>query len=168
MALVDIGFSGFVNVLDSEGSKSTLEYALTSADITTALADMTTIIGRLNAVTDGVISGYGVRQAFAENALTLPAGAEVEKRAVISALIAGSAPPKYANILVPAPSQGIFVASTGPNARIVDTADTDIVAYLSSFEAGALATVSDGEVIADSAASGSWYGKKTHRGSRKG
>jgi hypothetical protein len=168
MALVDVGFSGFANLLDQEGSKSTLEYQLTAADVTTALADMTTIIGRLNAVTDAVVSGYGVRQAFAENALVLPAGAEVEKRAVISAIIAGTAPTKYANIMIPAPSQGVMVSATGPGARVVDVNDADMIAYLSSFEAGGLATVSDGEVIADSASSGNWYGKKVHRGSRRG
>lgn len=168
MALVDIGYSGFVNVLDQEGSKSTLEYALTSADVATALTDMGTIVSRLNAVTDGVVSGYGVRQAFAEDALTLPAGAEIEKRAIISARITGAAPPKYANIMIPAPSQGIMVSATGPGAKIVDVNDADIIAYLSTFEASGLATVSDGETIQDSAASGTWYGKKTHRGSRSG
>jgi hypothetical protein len=170
MALVSAGFRLSVTLLDSEGSSSVLQYALTgAADFTAANNRATAILAALEPVTDAVIKGYSVGQVFAENALALPAGAEVERRAVITAKIQGSLPPKYANIVIPSPTQGIFQAATGSGARLIDKADAALQAYLAVFVTGAgLATVSDGEWIADPTVPENIEGRKMHRGSRRG
>lgn len=168
MALTSVGFEGYINLVDSEGSRSTLRYALTAANFTDALSAIGLLVTRIGPVTDAVIESYGTGEKYAEDALALPAGVEIEKRAVLTCKIADSFPQKYVNLFLPAPSSGIFLATTGPNAKVVDTNDADIIAYLSSFEDAGLATVSDGESIIDTATAGSFYGHKTHRGSRNG
>lgn len=168
MALVSTGFVGSVTLQDEEGSRATLQYDLTAVTNAAALTDMLDIVTRLAAITDCAISGYSVSEVFAEDALTLPDGIEVEKRAVISAKLAGTLPQEYVNIVIPGPSGGIFIAATGPDAKRVDPADTDLRAYLATFVSGGEATISGGQVIVDPTAAGAFTGRKTHRGSRNG
>jgi hypothetical protein len=168
MALVSTGFVGSVTLQDEEGSRATLQYDLTAVTNAAALTDMGDIVTRLAAVTDCAISGYSVAEVFAEDALVLPDGIEVEKRAVISAKLAGTLPQEYVNIVVPGPTGGIFIAATGPDAKRVDPADADLRAYLATFTSGGEATISGGQTIVDPTASGAFTGRKTHRGSRNG
>ena len=168
MAIVTAGFEATVTLVDSEGSSSVLRYDLVAATFAAALTATQALVTDLQAVSDGVVRSYFVGEKYSEDALVLPAGVEIEKRAIITATIAGAVPVKYANIIIPAPTQGIFVSATGPNARVVDTNDADAIQYLSNFEAGANAYVSDGESIMDSASPGNWSGHKAHRGSRRG
>lgn len=168
MALVSTGFVGSVTLQDEEGSRSVLQYQLTAVTNAAALTDMADIVTRLAAVTDCAISGYSVAEVFAEDALVLPDGIEVEKRAVISAKVAGTLPQEYVNIVIPGPTGGIFIAATGPDAKRVDPADADLRAYLATFTSGGEATISDGQTIVDPTASGAFTGRKTHRGSRNG
>lgn len=168
MALTAVGFAGSVTLLDEEGSKATLEYALTATTSADAETELAGIVTDLAAVTDAAVGGYAVKHVYAEDTLVLPTGVENEKRAVISAVINGSFPKKYVNIIIPAPSNGIFIATSGPNAKVVDPNDTALRAYLAHFGPGGEATVSDGEVIQDPTTTGAFTGKKTHRGSRNG
>jgi hypothetical protein len=168
MALVTTGFVGSVTLQDEEGSRATLQYDLTAVTNAAALIDMGDIVTRLAAITDCAISGYSVSEVFAEDTLVLPDGVEVEKRAVISAKLAGTLPQEYVNIVIPGPTGGIFIAATGPDAKRVDPADADLRAYLATFANAGEATISGGQTIVDPTASGAFTGRKTHRGSRNG
>lgn len=169
MALVSAGWRFSVTLVDSEGSESVVKYALTdAADYAAAWASAQLILPALNAVTDANVKGHALTESYVENALTLPSGVEVEKRAVITAKIDGAVPAKYGNIVIPAPNQGIFQATTGSGARLIDKADAALLAYLAFFETGGGVTVSDGESIADPTVPENIEGRKTHRGSRRG
>lgn len=168
MALQAVGFYGSVTLLDEEGSKSTLEYDLDVTTIGAAQTAMAQIVTDLAAVTDAAISGYRVGQKFAEDTLVYPDGVEIEKRAVITAVVNGSFPTKYVNLILPAPSDGIFLASTGPNSKTVDPNDAALRTYLAHFGPTGDVFVSDGERIQDPTTQGAFVGKKSHRGSRNG
>lgn len=170
MAIVSTGFEGYVSLVDTEGSVVTLRYDLQNpADFAAATTSMGLIITALTAVTDAVIKSWGVGEKYANNALTLPAaGVEVERRAVLSALIAGSLPQKWVNVVIPAPKVGLFMQPTGPGARQIDPNDAAVIDYLQLFETASQAFVSDGEVLADPTVAGNFSGRKTHRGSRNG
>lgn len=168
MALASTGYFATVTCVDSGGNKSTLTYRLSAATIADALTDAATIITRLNAVTDAVILSYRVGEQFEEDsAYYAAAGVQIEDRASLSCVIdAGEL--KYATLLIPSPTIGIFVASTGPNSNVVDPADTDLVTYLTTFATGGIATLSDGETLLSPGTAGNVTGKRIHRGSRKG
>lgn len=168
MAIVSTGFVGAVTLQDEEGSRSVLQFDLTAVTNAAALTDMADIVTRLAAITDAAISGYSVSEVFAEDTLVLPDQVEIEKRAVISAKLAGTLPQEYVNIVIPAPSPGIFLAATGPDAKRVDPNDADLRAYLATFGNAGEATISGGQTIVDPTASGAFTGRKTHRGSRNG
>ena len=169
MALTAAGFLGVVTLTDGDGDLSELRYELQEdTDADAALTALQAIVTDLNAITDAVVRGYSLNKRYAESALTLPSGVEIQKRAILTANIAGSLPLKTQNFVIPAPSAGIFVGATGPTAKIVDPTDAAVIQYLSNFESGGNAFVSDGEVIMDSSAPGTWSGHKAHRGSRSG
>lgn len=168
MSLASVGFVGSVVLLDEEGSRSNMEYVLDVADIDEAAATMAQIATDLGAITDAFVDGYRYAEVFADNARVLPAGVEIEKRAVITASINGAFPAKYVNLVVPAPSAGIFLSTTGPNAKVIDPNDSALRTYLAHFGPSGDVFVSDGERITDPTASGAFKGKKTHRGSRNG
>lgn len=168
MALTAVGFYGSVVLMDEEGSRSNLEFDLDVADIDEAATAMAQIVTDLNAVTDALIDGYRYGEKFAESSRVYPDGVEVEKRAVITAVINGSFPAKYVNLVIPAPSDGIFLASTGPNSKIIDPTDTALRTWLAHFGPSGDVFVSDGERIQDPTTNGAFTGKKTHRGSRNG
>lgn len=168
MAIVSTGFVGTITLLDEEGSRSVLQYALTAATFAAAATDMGDILTRLGAITDAEIGGYSVAEVFAEDTVVLPDDVENEKRATISCKVAGTLPQQYVNIVIPAPAGGIFVSETGPNAKVVDPNDTDLRAYLATFANGGEATVSNGSLIVDPTVTGAFTGRKTHRGSRNG
>ena len=167
MALVSGGFVGYVTVIDSGGNSSTLSYRLTAADMTAALADMSTILTALGAVTDANVKSYSVAEVFVENALTFPlAGTHVENRAVITVQI-DNEPLKKGTVVIPAPDVGIFAASVGPNSNVVDINDAALISYIDIWRTtGALAKLSDGETVQD--VDGIIKGVRTHRKSSNG
>lgn len=174
MALVTKGTFLNVTLADAGGNKSTLQFGLDYADLAAlstgvTAGDITGILADVNAVTDATVVGYTVGQAFAEDATFYgAAGSEVENNALIVAKVDGSTPGKTVSLRVPAPAAGIFLGTTGDDQRTVDTADADILAYLANFASTGHITVSDGESIVDPTTSGSWKGKRIHRGSRNG
>lgn len=170
MALASTGFFANFVVIDSGGNKATLRYKLGEAatDIASAATTAATLATRLAAVTDGVVLGYTVGEAFDEDTNFLAAaGVQIENQALISAKILNEEE-KWAQLRIPAPKIGLFMASTGKNSNIVDPADADLLTYLGSFETGQLAQVSDSEVLAETSTTGNVYGKRIHRASRKG
>lgn len=169
MALVSQGFLLTVDLVDASGENvSRLRYDLTAEDFDTATTNAGTIITRLNAVTDALVKGYHLGEVFSEDAASVgDVGSEVENQALIVAKIDGVLN-KTVNLRIPAASIGIFQASTGSGKNQIAKTAADLVAYLSTFETGALATISDGEHIADSSNPDNFDGKRVHRGSRRG
>jgi len=171
MALASTGFEATVNILDNGGNKATLRYKLTAETAADAATDAAAIVAALAAITDGLISGYNVSEVFEEAAPSLPSsGVQIEDIALVTAQIATADPVvlKWANVKIPTPVAGIFLASSGPLADEVDPADTDLRTYLAIYESGGEATISDGEHLKDVTVSGNVKGHRVHRASRKG
>lgn len=163
MALVSDGFSLTVQLKDTGDNSTTRTYELTAATAAAAATDAATIMADLDALTNAVIVGYTIGERFVEDALTLPTSAEVENCAEISAYIVGS-PTKTATVNIPAPVPGIFVGTSGKNFNIVDTSDTLVQNFLAHFGNAGEATLSDGEIINPTTASGKRIHKKSRRG----
>jgi len=167
MALVLDHLEATLNFADNSGdiSPRTLEadpaQIATFPDWTTALS---TIIDDYLAVTDAVLASYRVTAVFIENALTLPAsGVENENTAQISAKIFGD-PTESAVLSIPAADPDIFVALSGPGAKVVDTSDADVIALLAHFADGGDLMLSDGEHIVPATAKGKRVHKRNNSG----
>jgi len=168
MAITSDGFELSVSLVDSGGDQSTLRYQLVAADMTEALAAATTVLSRLDAVTDAVVKGYFVGERYTEDALSLPgSGVQVEQRATVICQIDGD-PLKKVAINIPAPVDGLFVGGpgTGDGYNTIDTTDAALALYTDIWAVtGALATISDGEYLSDAPI---LRGRRTHRQSSRG
>lgn len=166
MALTGLNFGMVVSFVDNGGNQVTREYMMkpevaTFDDAAAAAAAMTPIV---DALTGATIPKYRVFQEFEETAFVLPgdAGVQVENQASLTFLLdnVGS---KKANLNIPAPVIGIFSASSGPNANVVDIADAAVVAFADQFLAAADFRLSDGE-----ASSRILTGHRVHKRSSRG
>lgn len=166
MALTNQGFKLVVSMRDAGNDPSRVVYDLVAATHADAVTAAATILTRLGAVTDLAIEGYSIVNNFLETAFALPSTGQAEERAKVVAAIDGS-PNKKATIYIPGPADSIFSAAPGnPGYNVVDVFDTDLDAYVDIWKAtGALATISDGENLADQEA---LSGKRTHRKSSTG
>jgi len=157
MALVSDGLKLTVNLADNGGKPYTSRvFDLVVTDISLAGAVATSIIAKLNAVTDSAVASYFYGEVFVENALALPAaGVQNENQAILTAQVVGQ-PNKSAVVTIPAPVIGIFTNTSGKGANIVDMSDADLLAYLGIFDptGGNEAYISDGEQIVAAGASG--------------
>lgn len=168
MALESVGFELHVTVVDKGANTSNLVFKMDSADYATLATDATTVMNRLDAVTDAVIKSYSLVTRFVENALALPTVGEVENRGTVIAQIAAN-PLKRATIHIPAPVDGIFVGAAGSGSLYnkVDGTDAALLAYLSTWQNPTpIANISDGEYI--DATNPFVDGKRTHRQSSFG
>lgn len=128
---------------------------------TAATAFVTAFMG----TTDAALVSWHTYLEHVEDALAIPAsGVQVEDTALLLFSIDGM-PQKSATLSIPAPKPGIFVASAGDGANIVDTGDAAVIALRDAMLANSdpLIYVSDGELV-DSLISG----RRVHRKSRKG
>ena len=150
-------------LVDTGGKRTSRTYEQSApADDAAARAAALALATDLAAVTDCVISKYYSFQVFEETSFSLPSGAELEMQAVVSMTI-DSEPFKSGMLTIPAPVDGIFVDSTGPNYDVVDTTDADLVAFMANWVTEDLYYISDGEQ-ADSVLGG----HRRHIKSRKG
>ena len=164
MAQVSQGFTGYVTVADNGNDRSTKGYTLRAGTYNDAIAAMEDIVAALDAVTRSAIVGYGVTHVFADDAFAVPTdtGIQNENQALITVGIDGK-PLKSATLTIPAPVDGIFVATSGASANVVDATDADLLTYFNLFKSTGVAYISDNEnasVIKE--------GRRIHRGSRKG
>lgn len=164
MALVLLGYELVLSIADSGDNRTNRTFTLLSADATEAAADSATIMARYQAAGDGVIVGYSINEKHVENALALPASAEIENQAFFSGHIVGD-PTDSANFSIPAPKASIFTAAVGKGRNIVNMSAAPVVDYVNIFAgAGALASISDGEQLDAPTVSG----KRRHVKSNKG
>lgn len=166
MALADQGFKLVVSMRDAGNDPSRVVFDLVAATHADAVTAAGTILTRLGNVTDLAVEGYSIVNNFLETAFALPSTGQAEERAKIVAAIDGS-PNKKATIYIPGPVDSIFSAAAGnPGYNVVDVFDTNLDAYVDIWKTtGALATISDGENLADQEA---LSGKRTHRKSSSG
>lgn len=162
MARSSVGYSGFVTLMDSGGNKTTKSFEMSVATAADAETAMAALVADLDAVTDAKVMAYGVVHNYAESDTAYPATGEIEEQALLTLAIDGQAD-KKATLTIPAPTIGIFVASSGANKNVVDIADTVLLDYVNHFLVGGEFRISDGEVGGTLE-----KGKRIHRASRKG
>lgn len=163
MALVSQGFELVVSLADTGDNRTNRTYDLVEAAYADASTDAAALISALNLITDAVVVGYSLNQKFIENALALPANAEIENQAFFAGKITGD-PTDSATLSVPAPAAGIFTAASGPGYNIVDMGNTNVTAWIALFATGGTAQLSDGETWDTATVSG----KRRHVKSFKG
>lgn len=145
MALTAGRWFTIVQLVDTGGKVTSRKYEQSApADDAAARASSLAIVTDLAAVTDCEIKSYYTYQEFVEDALSLPASAELEMQAFINVGIDGE-PLKSGSLTIPAPVDGIFEGATGPSYDIVDGDDVDLAAFLANFDSEELFYVSDGE-----------------------
>jgi len=167
MTLVQRNWFLNIEAVDTGGNTTNRRFDLratdTSGDASDVFTDVATIVAAFIAASDAVIKKYSVGVDYTENALTLPASAEVENNAQISAKLEGF-PNKSAVFEIPAPKDTLFQQSTGPGYNQVDFADTAVANYVNLFKSTGVAYISDGESIV----SQDIRGKRVHHKSTKG
>lgn len=176
MAMVSTGFYLYVTLADAGANTSTMSFKLwdgagAPADYTAATASATAILAALEPITDAAVKGYSVQERFADDAFALPgAGVNVEERASVVVQLATD-PFKKSQMVIPAPSIGIFKGTSGDSLNDIDPTDTDLRAFVAlANDAGAAKfTISDGEFVdASYANQGIVRGSRTHRRSSRG
>lgn len=167
MALVAAGWELIVNWVDRAGNpaRNTISLVATddAGDADAVFGSVSGILTALNAGSDCVIAGYTVAKRYVENALALPATAEAEMKAHISAKIDGD-PTDSAVFDLPGPADAMFVDTTGPNANVVNVDEDPALSIIAIFQAGGTAFISDGEHWDPDTAKGKRIHKKSTRG----
>lgn len=150
-----LGFANWKLVIkwvDSGGQNTTTTVDLLADDaaaITAVEGAATAIIAAYNGASDGVILGYDLTKQYVEDALTLPATAQREMKAIINANLEDK-PLDVGRIVVPMPNNGLFVAASGANNNIVDSGDAAVNALLDLYKTtGGVAYLSDGDTVDD-------------------
>lgn len=166
MAFTGSNFGATYSFVDNGGNQVTREYQMKPevavfADAVTAAQGMQPL---LDALTGATMPKFRVYQEFVNNTFVLPAdaGVQVENQASLTFLLQALGS-KKANLNIPAPVIGIFTASSGPNANIIDIDNAAIQAFADQFLAAADFRLSDGEWIQRIL-----NGRRVHKRSNKG
>lgn len=169
MAIVSDGFDLRVNLKDTGGKTFPMVFNLVAADAAAAATATATILGRIAAISDLVVSGYSIAERFIEDALVLPTSPSVEgeNRARLTLQIDGN-PLKKHVLEVPGATAGIFLAISGDGYNTVDVGDTALQNFITTFHPGGLATISDGENVDITPNAGILAGKRVHKKSNFG
>lgn len=169
MPLVSDGFDLIVKLADTGGKTFPMPYQLVAADYAAATAAATTIIGRLNALTDMVVSGYSLSERFIEDALAFPTAPPVEgENKARLVLQIYDQPTKKVTVHIPGAIGLLYQAISGPGWDSVDLSYPPLAAYLTTWHPGGLATISDGENVALTPNNGLLSGKRIHTKSNFG
>lgn len=169
MAISLLGYKGVITLVDQGGNPAHKVYNLREPTVAAdALADLVAIAALLDPITSANIRNYTLHTLYYEDAFGFPTGGvQIENIAELTVLLSAGLN-KTAQIQIPAPVDGLFVASAGKGYNTVDIGDSALFAYVDGVygETGGLAYISDGEMVADLA--GIQSGKRVHRRSRKG
>ena len=168
----------FVKLIDKGNNKFQMRWYSDGTVYATAQDLNLAMVTALEAITDCLIVEAGYTFRFVEADQTpLAAYGEGEKKAMISCALVTETPPnpgqtKYAQILIPAPKEDLFLATAGSGANIVDVENADLVAFLQNFAVGAgilpHLTLSDFQAIKDPSVPANLSGKRVTRKSSKG
>lgn len=150
MAIVQLKWFLEVGIADNSGDITPRFYEMpeaNAADFDALTINANTLLTALGNMTDGHIANYRLGALFVEDALTLPlSGVENENQAFFSGKIFGD-PTDSATQSIPAAKPGIFVATSGPGANVVDMSDGAVLTWAGLFDAVGPGpwTLSDGE-----------------------
>lgn len=168
----------FIKLIDKGGNKFQMRWYSTGTVYATAETLNNSVVNDLEALTDCLIVEAGFVFRFVEADQTPQATfGEGEKKAMISCALVTETPPnpgqtKYAQILIPAPKESLFLATAGEGANIVDVTNADLVAFLNNFYEGAgllpALTLSDFQMIKDPSVPANLSGKRVTRKSNNG
>lgn len=168
----------FVKLIDKGNNKFTMRWYSTGKVYATAETLSVTMVNALEKITQCKIIEAGYTFRFIEDDQTpLSTYGEGEKKAMISCALITENPPnpgqtKYAQILVPAPVETLFLATAGEGANIVDVENADLIDFLTCFYEGAgllpALTLSDFQMIKDPSVAGNISGKRVTRKSNNG
>jgi len=165
MAFLPSVFGVTVTYLDGGSNTTTREYFCDAdvADFAAANVAALAIIADIEALTDAEISSYRVFQVNNEGSLTIPSiTVQIENCLSLTALLT-AAGNKKANINIPAPKIGAFVAASGTQANIANTTAAIVTNFTDNFLVAGSFTISDGEEIARLL-----DGRRVHKRSNKG
>lgn len=152
-----------VELVDNSGKPTLKRYELQATTAADAATDAATVMTRIGTVSDLVIKSYELVHKYVNDALVLPlSGVERENEAILNVRLA-SDPTKYARHSIPGAKPGIFVASSGAGANVVNTGNASVNSYLSLFTTTNEAYISDGELVDGSL---DFSGKRRHVASR--
>lgn len=132
-------------VQDRNGDESRLEYSLRAATEPAATAAVATITAAFQAVSDAIVVKRHMSFRTVEDAFAYPVVGEVQTRARIVYQIVDEVTKETFDI--PAPKEAIFRALIGPQNKVVDIADLDVIAYANLFKTTGEAFISDGESL---------------------
>lgn len=134
-----------IELVETSGKRTTKRFEQSApADAAAALAAATALATDMAAVSDAVVSAYHCYQEYVEDSLSLPASAELQNQAILQFSIDGE-PTKSGRVVIPAPKDSLFAASSGPNYDIIDTTDSDVIAFAANWLLDDLYYLSDGE-----------------------
>ncbi len=124
------------------------------------------LVVQVNLVTDALIWKATIHLGQAEDTATQgAANSEIENIASVVVNLATLG--KTGVIQIPAPVIGLFVAASGKNKNVIDTADVDLNTFIDMFQTtGGDFVISDGEFVDDTTPIDA--GKRIHRKSRRG
>lgn len=162
MALVSERFELSIRVVDTGANQTERTFPMTALTYDDATLEAEDAVEKFAAICEGSIVGYGVKEVYLEDALVLPADAEIENQALLDFTITGD-PLKHATMSIPAPAVTIFQGPTGPQYNIVDGSDPALIAWWTLFGAAGTLTLSDGNTLATFVS-----GKRIHRKSNRG
>jgi hypothetical protein len=168
----------FVKMIDKGNNKFQARWYSNGTVYATAQDLNLSMVTALEALTDCFIVEAGYTFRFVEPDQTpLATYGEGEKKAMVSCALVTSSPPnpgqtKFAQILIPAPKESLFLATAGDGANIVDVENADLVAFLENFAVGAgllpHLTLSDFQAIKDPNVPANLSGKRVTRKSNNG
>jgi hypothetical protein len=139
-----IGSNGKIVTRRYEGVE--IDEGSDAADYAEAAVRLEALRTAINVVTDANVQNYGMFIQGSQALGGIPADADVHEEMALSMDITPAGEPtKFATISLPAPSDSVFLASTGPNRDVVDIANLNMVALANALAANVL--ISDGEAI---------------------
>lgn len=163
MALVAQYWELVISFKDTGNDTAPRTYRLNEAAYADASADAAALLAATAALSDCAISAYSLNQKFIENALTLPANAQVENTGFFSGLITG-APNDSATADIPGIKSSVMSAPTGKGNNIVNMANSLVITWRDMFSPTGVASLSDGETWDEDTVSG----KRVHKKNRNG
>lgn len=164
MALVVAGFYVTYQFVDNSGKSTHRRFQLAATDMAGAVTAEGTLRPLVLALTDCPLKSYQLGVVYSEDALTLPAvGVQNENVGHLHMPIYAK-PRKSATWDIPGAKIGLFTATTGPGADIMDMTNSDTLNFIGAIGNGGQAKISDGEVVTAVGASG----KRSHKKNRNG
>jgi len=149
MALVGGRWFVEYTLVDTGAQSSSKRFEMNApADYAAAVVFESTFRLDLLGVTDLSIKSYRIYQEFYEDAFALPADAQIEDQAVLVFELPN--PLKSATVIIPGAKETLYVAASGANNNVIDTADAAVIAFATNFLSGGVNEylLSDGEEAA--------------------